>query len=187
MPNSQYPFVVTLDDEPISIEEINNFKTEANLKIRKIHYYQKQFNLCAFAGVFFGFLLLITCILGGLSRLVEPKDSFYQILSLALLLIIGICIISCFIFSRKMDRIEVHSPELLNLIDQDPTACQQLLEWTKKNKITEEYVKKISSKGRLPTVAEYRCMEKYEKDTDLNKPVEDLKTAFGIPGIVHET
>lgn len=185
MPNSQYPFVVTLDDDPISIEEINNFKTEANLKIRKIHYYQKQNNLCVFAGVFFGFALLI--ILGGLSSLVEPEDSFYQISALVLFSMIAICIIYGINFSRKRNRIEVHSPELLNLIDQDPTACQQLLEWTTTNIIIEEYVKKISSKGRLPTLAEYRCIEKYQKDTNFNKPVEDFKTAFGIQGTVHET
>jgi hypothetical protein len=69
---------------------------------------------------------------------------------------------------------------VLTLIDSHPESCARLTRWINEYGTIKAYVEKITAQKRLPTFAEFHCIERWVTQKQANKPVDNLKEILNL-------
>ncbi len=184
---NRFPFIVTISDEILSLSDIDRYKNELKLLNAKVSTY-RLFLVIVGLGIVLsmaaGTMASITILLS-LDEIHLPLNNdnhivIIYILTTASILFLTLVVIRSLI-SRKLDAINKFTDcNELDLIDSDPSACKELTRWIGEFSEIKMFAEKISTKNRLPTLAEYHCMERWIFKKQNEGPVENLRNILSL-------
>lgn len=177
----RFPYIVKMEDEVLSQKEIDEYKLEARRIEKQKHFVRFQTRLVNFFCTV-TFLILILILVGlVISYFTSQGDwveyGIYLIAQLITLWGLGFYSMK---LKEKSDAWEWIDESELTLIENDPAACETLEKWVHEHECVRLYVEKIASLGRLPTFAEFHCVEYWVNQKEKSKPVESLKATMNI-------
>lgn len=175
------PFLVNINDVPLSKAEITRYQTEASRIDFQIERLTKQVRLAKWGIVgSAGTGLLSMMNLVAISILERHIDWLYVAVAILFSFMWGYFVYSRTRDAEKIDLLLRKAPSRLDLIDSDPAACEAVSGWIKEYPEIKVYVHKIAALGRMPTRAEFHCIECWVKSHEENKPVERLREELNV-------
>lgn len=178
IPIVRYPYFVTMSDEILSLSEIDRYAAEAirmNTKMETL----RILNAVAGLGAALSIIVSILAVIGaGISNDEHRLESIYQ-LSIALIIFFVLMGIRVKI-NISMSAIGLIKRNELMRIDSDPESCEKLANWISEYDHIKLYVENIYSKGRLPTFAEFHCVERWVTQKQNERPLEHLKRILNV-------
>lgn len=177
-----YPYVVEMNDEIPSLSDIERYSAEARLKNEEIASFRFA-KAVAQLGIVISVLMCLMAAIG-IVLATSISDDTQQLNSIYILAIAFIVLSAFVAFGVKSDAriaaIGAIDSKELKLIDSHPESCEKLTQWINEYDTIKVYVGKITTKNRLPTFAEFHCIERWVTQKQNNKPVDNLREILNI-------